>query len=239
MVQALSSNLGKNVMGVRFGFLKYLLFTAVMVPAGAAISAQAHDFGRGIESTAPQAYIVVAAGSEVAAEGARTFIQNMAGKAIGFLGDSSMTAEGKKQAFRKLLQDSFDMKTIGRFSLGRYWRVATPEQRKEYQALFESMVINVYSQRFSEYKGQKFEARSFRSESENDTLVTSFIIPAEGPEIQVDWRVRHKNGNYKVVDIIVEGVSMSVTQRSDFSSVIQRGGGDVKVLLDHLRTQSR
>ena len=51
--------------------------------------------------------------------------------------------------------------------------------------------------------------------------------------------MRYKDGKYKVIDIIVEGVSMSVTQRSDFSSVIQRGGGNVQVLIDHLREKTK
>lgn len=173
------------------------------------------------------------------AKGAQNFIDSMARRAIDFLEDANLDHGAKINSFKKLLQDSFDMNTIGRFTLGRYWRVATPEQRKEYQRLFDKMVIKVYSQRFSEYTGQKFEARSYRVDSEKDTIVTSFIIADQGPEIQIDWRVRYKNGQYKVIDVIVEGVSMSVTQRSDFSSVIQRGGGNVQVLLDHLREKTK
>ncbi len=230
-------------MGVRFSFFRPVLLAAVIVIAGLAFGdaprAASQDFDRASDEAAmqPVPAIEIADVGNVAGEGARKFIQSMAGRAIGFLGDANMGMDQKKGAFRKLLQDSFDMKTIGRFALGRYWRTATPEQRKEYQALFEKMVINVYSARFSEYKGQKFEARSFRAEGENDTLVTSFIVPSSGPEIQVDWRVRYKNGSYKIVDVMVEGVSMSVTQRSDFSAVIQRGGGNIQVLLDHLKAQ--
>ena len=167
--------------------------------------------------------------------GAQTFIDGMAQRAIGFIGNGNMTYEQKSNEFRRLLQDSFDMETIGRFALGRYWRTATPEQRKEYQKLFREMVVKVYSDRFREYEGQNVETRSHRIDGDNDTIVTSFIVPKEGPEVQVDWRVRFKNSHYQIVDVIVEGVSMSVTQRSDFSSVIQRGGGDIKVLLDHLK----
>lgn len=167
--------------------------------------------------------------------GAQAFIDNMATRAIEFLGNPGMSASAKRQQFEKLLRDSFDMDTIGRFALGRYWKTATDSQKKEYMTLFRRMVIDVYSGRFSEYKGQKFETRSARPEGEKDTLVTSFIIPSDGPEVQVDWRVRFKDGRYRIVDVIVEGVSMSVTQRSDFAAVIQRGGGDVNVLLAHLR----
>lgn len=168
-------------------------------------------------------------------KGAEAFVQSMAQRALNFLGDEKMTKDQKTAAFRRLLQDSFDMDTIGRFSLGRYWRAASPAQQKEYLSLFREMIVTVYSNRFHEYRGQRFETRAVRADGEKDSIVTAFIIPESGPEVQVDWRVRLKNGRYKVVDVIVEGVSMSVTQRSDFASVIQRGGGDVGVLLVQLR----
>lgn len=168
--------------------------------------------------------------------GAENFIDNMAKRALDFLGGAS-SQDQKTASFRKLLNDSFDLDTIGRFVLGRYWKTSTAQQRDEYQKLFRQMVVDVYAKRFGDYKGQKFETRGHRADGEKDTIVTSFIIPAEGPEVQVDWRVRYKNGRYQIVDVIVEGVSMSVTQRSEFAAVIQRGGGDVQVLLAHLRGQ--
>lgn len=213
--------------------------TALPVAANAtALRTDFHFSGKpGTSSNPLQDNILQVNGEDEINQGALSFIENMGQQAIGFLSNSALDVDEKKASFRGLLQESFDMKTIGRFSLGRYWRVSTPEQRKEYQNLFEKMVIDVYSQRFSEYRGQKFETRGFRMDGPNDTIVTSFIVPDTGPEVQVDWRVRHKNGEFRVIDVIVEGVSMSVTQRSDFSSVIQRGGGDVQVLLTHLRGQ--
>ncbi len=168
--------------------------------------------------------------------GAETFIDKMANRAIGFLGDDSLSAAAKKKEFRSLLHTNFDMKTLGRFALGRYWNTSSPAQRAEYQRLFETMIVDVYSNRFSEYKGQDLDVRSSRMEGEKDVNVTSYVVDNNsGQEIQVDWRVRYKDGAYRVVDVIVEGVSMAVTQRSDFSSVIQRGGGEVAVLIEHLK----
>ncbi len=167
---------------------------------------------------------------------AEGFIHALTQEGIGFLGDSSMSDEARKRAFKKLLNKNFDMKTLARFSLGRYWRTASEDQRKEYMSLFQKMIIEVYSKRFSDYKGQKVEIKASRTEGNNgDILVNSVILQKNAPEIQLDWRVRFKNGEFKVVDVIVEGVSMAVTQRSDFASVIQRGGGDINVLLAHLR----
>lgn len=169
--------------------------------------------------------------------GAKKFIDDMGQHAIGFLSNNSYTIEKKESEFRNLLRESFDMRTIGRFALGRYWNVATQDQQSEYQRLFEDMVVKVYSNRFNDYKGQEFDVSSFRRDGDKDTIVTSYIVPDAGSKIQVDWRVRYKSGTYKIVDVIIEGVSMSMTQRSDFSSVIQRGGGNIGVLINYLRDQ--
>ena len=167
--------------------------------------------------------------------GAKSFIDSMAQRAIGFLDSDEISEEQRKEEFRKLLNDSFDMKTIGRFSLGTYWKQATAPQQQEYQTLFKNMIVEVYSRRFGDYNGQKLDVRSAAPTAKGDTLVTTFIVPADGPEIQVDWRVRKEGGQFKIVDVLVEGVSMALTQRADFASVIQRGGGNVEVLLEHLR----
>ena len=84
-------------------------------------------------------------------------------------------------------------------------------------------------------KSCKLQAPSFKRH-EKDTIVKSKIIsPKSNNDVPVEWRVRKKGNQYKVIDVLVAGVSMSVTQRSDFSSVIQRGGGDVSVLINHLK----
>jgi len=168
-------------------------------------------------------------------EDAKSFVDSMASEAIGFLGNADLSEDQKESRFRTLLTNSFDMNTIGRFALGRYWRTASAEQRADYQTLFSDMIIEVYSRRFGEYDGQALDVRSARADNEKDVTVQSFIVSNAGQEIQVDWRVRKKGSDYKVIDVMVEGVSMALTQRSDFSSVIQRGGGEVSVLLAHLR----
>lgn len=166
---------------------------------------------------------------------AEKFVQQVADQGIGFLSNASLSESQKKSRFKNLLTQRFDLKTIGRFAMGRYWRTATKAQRAEYQKLFEKMVLEVYAGRFGEYKGQALEVRGSRRDSEKDITVHSVIVQDSGPEISLDWRVRFKNGRYRVIDVVVEGISMAVTQRSDFSSVIQRGGGKVDVLLAHLR----
>lgn len=202
---------------------------AILSGSSAAMASGQMDVGSAVPST-----LMVHVAEDT--EGAKQFIVKMGERGINFLGDETKTQEAKKAEFSKLLNDSFDMNTIARFTLGTHWKAATPAQQQEYLKLFKKMVVSVYSKRFSDYKGQKFDVRAASVEGK-DTTVSSYIVPADGPEVRVDWRVRKKDGGYKVVDIIVEGVSMGMTQRADFSSVIQRGGGNIESLLAHLRQQ--
>lgn len=168
-------------------------------------------------------------------EGAKNFIKNVSDRGLQFLADESLSFQERKRRFRELLIDSFDIRTIGRFVLGRYWRKATSEQRQEYLDLFQKMIIAVYSQRFDEYSGQELKIVSARPEGRRDVIVTTNIVSPEGPDVVVRWRIRYGDNTYKIIDVIIEGVSMLVTQRSDFAAVIQRGGGQVEVLLKHMR----
>lgn len=169
--------------------------------------------------------------------GPQNFVDTVAKRGISFLADDKLSPAQQRQSFRTLLRDSFDLSTIGRFVLGRYWRVATASERAEYQRLFERMVIDVYAERFSTYNGQTLKTTTAKAVNDTDTIVSSLIVPKEGGEkVKVDWRIRGSGARYRVVDVIVEGVSMSVTQRADFAAVIQRGGGEVSALLKHMRT---
>lgn len=168
-------------------------------------------------------------------KGAESFVNDLVQEGIAFLSNKNLTVEQRKQEFDQLLSNNFAIKTIAKFSIGRYWRSATESQRDEYFNLFKNMIVNVYSKRFGDYQGQNISVTGSRPDGKRDTIVYSVLQPSDGPNISVDWRIRHKAGKFLVVDVIVEGVSMSLTQRSDFASVIQRGGGNVDVLLAHLR----
>ena len=171
--------------------------------------------------------------SHARANSPEAFVKEMASRTMGAIASPDITREERRKIFREMLDDHFDMATISRFVLGRYWRVASPEQKKRYRTLLDEALINVYTDRFDDYKGEGFEVLGQRAEG-NDILVFSQIVPLDTPPVKVDWRIRKDGNQYKVIDVIVQDISMVVTKRSDFASVIQRGGGDVEVLLNHL-----
>lgn len=165
---------------------------------------------------------------------AQAMVTQLGDKAMAAIQNPSLDTTGKKHLFQQLLSQNFDMTTIGRFAMGRYWNVATPAQQQEYQRLYQKMVIDVYTSRFNRYSGQQFEVTGNRVDESGDIVVSSRVT-GDGNPVLVDWRVRAKGGAWRIIDVMVEGVSMAVTQRNDFAGIIQQGGGSVDALLEYLK----
>jgi phospholipid transport system substrate-binding protein len=193
-------------------FATFALVTFAMVAAPAALAASAVDFVRNA--------------------GERTFES---------LGDGAISDAERQRRFRTILTDTFDLPTIGQFVLGRYWRQSSDAQKSEYLRLFEEFIVQAYSNRFKDLGGKRFAVGVSQPVTADDTLVQSEISESKGPPIRVNWRVRNVPNvpsGYKVVDVQVEGVSMSITQRDEFAAVIRTSGGSVDGLLTALRKKT-
>lgn len=168
---------------------------------------------------------------------AQSFIQNLGDRAIGILANKAAKPEDRDQTFRDLMHQSFDLPTIARFVIGRNaWNGASQAEKDEYLALFEKLVIHIYSDRFAMYSGEVFKVVSEHAEGDRDTIVTSHVQrPDSTQPIVVDWRVRNFEGRMAIIDVIVEGISMSVTQRQEYSSVLQRNENAITPLLQLMR----
>ena len=167
---------------------------------------------------------------------AQQFIAGLGDQTIEILSDPNATEESVAGEFRQLFSDSFDTNTIGRFVLGRHWNSASDAERAEYLELFREFVVQTYAGRFSEYSGQEFLVQSSRSAGGDDVIVTTRILdPGGRPPIDIDWRIRTRQGDAKIVDVVVENVSMAITYRNEFGAVIQRQGGTLEGLLQALR----
>jgi phospholipid transport system substrate-binding protein len=174
----------------------------------------------------------------VAAADPATFIKNLGESALAQL-QTDTSAQEREAYFRKLFVENFDVPAIGRFVLGRYWNSATPAQRDEFLKLFEDLIVQYYSGRFSEYSGEQLQVGEVRSDRPGfSTVHSSVVLPRSSETVRVDWRVREEDGQLKIVDVMVEGVSMAVTQRAEFASVIQSRGGKLDGLLEALRAKT-
>ena len=144
----------------------------------------------------------------------------------------------REARFRELFHTDFDCPGIARFVLGRYWRKASEEEQQEFQKLFEDYVVFVYTARLSNFGGEALKVRGSHSDGDGVIVSTDVIGPGAPSPMKIDWRLVADNGTYKISDVIVEGISMMVTQRSEFASVVQRNGGQVRGLIAMMREKT-
>lgn len=144
----------------------------------------------------------------------------------------------REARFRELFHDDFDCPGIARFVLGRYWQAASEQEQKEFVKLFEDYAVYVYTARLGNFGGETFKVRGSRSDGDGVIVSTDVNSPGAATPIRIDWRLVSDNGAYKINDLIVEGVSMMVTQRSEFASVVQRSGGHVGGLIAMMREKA-
>tara|TARA_B100000519_G_scaffold113170_1_gene97922 strand:+ start:446 stop:1015 length:570 start_codon:yes stop_codon:yes gene_type:complete len=161
--------------------------------------------------------------AQTSPEGAANFLRKVGDETIILLKDSDRAQKDKEAELRRILDKSIDMKTIGRFALGKTWRELDDTQKNRYLALFRDYLLYSYSKRLLTYAGETFSV--VRSKPvRRDALVYTLIKQSSGQPLNTHWRIRHKGDTYFVIDVIVEGISMAVTQRSEFRTVIRKRG---------------
>jgi phospholipid transport system substrate-binding protein len=166
------------------------------------------------------------------------FVSDFSTQAIQVMADDSLSGPRRYKAFRGLLIDGFDIKAISRFVLGRYWRKASKAERAEFTSLFEELIVATYSRKFAGYSGETLKVDAIREESEKMAAVTSRILRQEGETIHIDWRLLRRGESWRIVDVVVEGMSMALSQRSEYAAVIKRSGGKIEGLLVKLREKA-
>ena len=176
--------------------------------------------------------------SNAVAADASVFMNKLWDQTVEVLSKKSPSAE-RLARFRQLFQADFDVPGIARFVLGRYWRSASEQEQQEYLKLFEDYVVFVYGTRLSSFNGETFKVRGSRTDDSGTIVSTDIISPKGEAPIKVDWRLITDHGSFRINDVIIEGISMLVTQRSEFASVIQRHGGHVGELLAMMRERTK
>lgn len=150
-------------------------------------------------------------------------------------GDSPQAA--KRTALAGVVEARVDVDAVARFCLGRFWRTATPQQRGEYTQLFRRVLIRNISDKVGEYQGVTYTLGRAVKREGDDIAVSSVVNrPGNAPN-KVDWVIAAE-GPPKVIDVIAEGTSLRLTQRSDYAAYLSRNGNNVQALIDALRQQA-
>lgn len=179
-----------------------------------------------------------AANAEVNTGKAEEFIKNVTSQGIEELINSDVSDKVRQERFTKLFNQDLDLDFIGKFVLGRYWRSATPKQREDFIDVYRKLNIQTWSERFNEFKGKHFEfVGTEKSKSPDQLFVNTQVPMAEGAPASVKWRVKENNGTLRIVDIIIENVSLAQTARSEYTSYIQKSPEGINGLIKDLRAK--
>lgn len=160
------------------------------------------------------------------ADAARSMIDDVGKKTLEVINNGGGKAQ-KQAALEKLLSSSVDIPWVGRFVMGRYWREATPEQRTRYLREYNSFLLSNYAGRFAEYTGASYKITGARAEEGGKYAVNMELMTPDKQIVMVNYRLhKSKDGKLQIFDVIVEGVSLITTQRSEFASILGNQGID-------------
>ena len=142
--------------------------------------------------------------------------------------------KGDKEKIYKLAEEkilpNFDFERVARLVLGRAWRSASDEQKKEFIVQFRTLLLKTYAVALSKYKDQTIEFKPTRmSDTDEIVIVKSEISQSGGQPIRVNYALSKNSGKWLVFDIVIEGVSLVTNYRSQFSSEIRRNGMDTLI----------
>lgn len=154
----------------------------------------------------------------------KTFIDDLGSEVMAIIKAPNLSRPQREERFRTLFSSRFDVPTIARFVVGRYWNRASNEEQQKYLDTFGNYVAAIYAEQFSHYQGERFTTVGARSLGDSESVVRSQIErPGQAP-INVEFRVKRQAGSFKIDDVTVENVSLIITKRDEFSSLLSQGG---------------
>ena len=175
----------------------------------------------------------------IAGDDPGVYVMEMTKNAIDTLTNQSTSQEEKEIKFGELFDKNFDVPSISRFVLGKYWKQASIDQKKKFIKSFRNYIVKTYSSRFNEYTGEQLKLLNTENESNPRIfLVHTALERQDAPMIKVDWRIGKKKDRFVILDIIIEGISLAITQRSEFVSVIDQNEGNIDQLISMLIEKS-
>ena len=166
---------------------------------------------------------------------ASAFVNQFATELVGIVNGPQDMAE-KKAALGPVIDRNVDVAKIARFCLGRFWATATPDQQRQYTTIFHQVLLNSISGNLGKFRGVTYTLQGETAQGAN-TLVGTVINRPNAPSANVQWVVDTSSGSPKVVDVVPEGTSLRLTQRSDYASYLSRHGNDISALLSALQQQ--
>ena len=163
------------------------------------------------------------------------FVVRLGAELVGIVNGSG-DLPAKRQRLSPVIETAVDVDGIARFCLGRFWRTATPEQQQQYGKLFHDVLLNNISSKLGQFQGVTF-APTTTTQRDTDILVgTTIVRPNQQPN-NVQWVVNQVGGHPRIVDVVAEGTSLRLTQRSDYAAYLSRNNNNLDALIAAMKQQ--
>lgn len=164
--------------------------------------------------------------------GPEELVKKITAEVMDAIKSDKQLAAGDRQRALKLAEEKIlphvDFEEATRLAVGRSWQKATPEQKKQLVTEFRNMLVRTYSNAIGAYEGQQMKVMPVRMKpgDEEVTVRNQFIRPGAGKPVLLDYSMRKTPQGWKIYDIVVEGVSLVLTYRSEFDAVVKQDGVD-------------
>lgn len=165
----------------------------------------------------------------------KDFVSNFADSAINILSDNEILEGEKNSKFTDLVMSAIDLNLISKFVLSKTWKNATDDQKERYIRAFKNYFINSYANKLDQYSGEQVEVVD-AEEAGKYVIVNSFIY-REGTDtlkINLKWRLLNRDGEIKIIDLNIEGISLIIAQREEFQSFLANNEGDLEKLIEKI-----
>ncbi len=153
-------------------------------------------------------------------------VQRTTSGVIAILTDPKLATEEKRKRVEDVVLQSVDFETLSKLVLARNWTRFSDPQRAEFMTLFRNHLSMTYGRNVESYKNEKVTITGSRAETGGDATVKTKILRGGPGDILVDYRLRQRDGQWKIIDVIIEGVSLVSNFRSQFQDVVSGGGPD-------------
>jgi phospholipid transport system substrate-binding protein len=177
-----------------------------------------------------------------ASAAAESWVQTNVQRGLQILNNANLAKQQQRVQFRQFLTGLTDLRRIALYTLGPARRTTTPAEQDQFVEAFREYAFAVYGAEFEKYSGQTLKVTGSVERAPGDELVRTVLVDPNAPKgqepIEVDFRVYGSSGKYTVVDIVVAGLDLAITEQDDFSSFLSQHGGSVRALIQNLRQRT-
>lgn len=158
--------------------------------------------------------------------GAKAVVDKLHESLLGAMnGGAKLGFKGREELLAPVIADSFDFDSICRIVTGRYWKPASDEQKARFIEVFKKLSVATYASNFSSFSGEKFE--TVGSEADHDALIIrTNLRPSDGEPVPLNYLLRQANGQWRIMNVVAQGVSDLSLKRADYTAVIKSEGFD-------------